>query len=401
MLERLEQVPSDPLIELIGEYKRDLRDNKIDLGVGVYRDHLGNTPVMQAVKQAEQEILSSQISKSYLGLAGDPEFVEALRELTFKNTDTARFTGLQTPGSSAALRVAGDLIKLSNADAKIWIGLPCWANHIPLFSRAGLKIETYNYYDASKNQVDRASTFSALNSADAGDFILLQGCCHNPTGTDFSSNDWHQLADLCLEKGLTPIIDIAYHGFGDGLDVDLANVHQFLASIPEAILTVSCSKSFGLYRERTGAIYIQGKNTKATNRARSNLLSIARTSYSMPPDHGAAIVRTILNQSNLRMMWQNELENMRLGIIATRKALVNSWGNDDALDISYLNNDKGMFSLLPLNSTQISKLKLDHAIYMAGNGRINIAGLQGRDVERFASTLLTVLSNDTEKLKCG
>ena len=386
MLENLFVVPEDPLLKLIGAFKEDPRPDKIDLGVGVYRDASGRTPVMQAVKLAEAQLLETQDSKSYVGLAGDLEYLDLMGHLVFGGIrpKKTRFAYLQTPGGSAALRLGGDIIKRSNPDAQVWVGLPCWSNHTPIFTAAGLTIKTYDYLDAAGRNVNSEAMFSALSEAKPGDIVLLQGCCHNPSGADLSPADWQGIADICNQKGLTPFIDIAYQGLGDGLIEDLAGMNIIMEQVPEALVSVSCSKNFGLYRERTGALYVMAPNIKKADVSLTNLFELARTSYSMPPDHGAAIVRTILKDEALKQVWKDELGSMRARIYAMRNALADQL-EDAGWD--YLRRGRGMFSIMPLSSEQIENLRQDHAIYMAGNGRINFAGFTTAQVSIFAEQI--------------
>lgn len=389
MLEHLFVVPEDPLLKLIGAFKSDPREGKIDLGVGVYRNEHGQTPVMEAVKRAEKHLLETQASKAYIGLAGDLEFLDEMGYLVFGGIrpKKSRFAYLQTPGGSAALRLGGDIIKRSNEAATIWVGLPCWANHMPIFEAAKLQVKTYQYCELDNRSVDMDSISSALKKADRGDIVLLQGCCHNPTGMDLNKSQWTEVANICVERGLIPFIDIAYQGLGRGLSEDLLGLNIIMETVPEALVAVSCSKNFGLYRERTGGLYVMAPNEKKADVSLSNLFELARTSYSMPPDHGAAIVKTILRDEELKSLWKNELTFMRQRIDETRHAIFQKCNSDD---YAYLKSDQGMFSLLPLSEAQISCLRKDHAIYMAGNGRINIAGLKPDSVEKFATALLSV-----------
>ena len=313
MHESLFVVPSDPLLKLIGAFNSDPREDKIDLGVGVYRNDAGETPVMKAVKSAEQQLIETQVSKAYIGLAGDVEFLDEMGYLVFGGIrlKKSRFAYLQTPGGSAALRLGSDIIKRANKNATIWVGMPCWANHLPIFKAAGLNIETYTYYDQETKTVDTDSMMAALNKAKSGDVILLQGCCHNPTGADLSLSNWKDIAEICTARGLTPFIDIAYQGLGKGLTEDLQGLNIIMEAVPEALVAVSCSKNFGLYRERTGALYVMAPTIKKAEISLTNLFDLARTSYSMPPDHGAAIVKTILRSPELKALWEAELTTMR------------------------------------------------------------------------------------------
>lgn len=393
MLEVLNKTPADPLLKLIREFASDKRANKIDVGVGVYRNDAGHTDVMKAVKMAEQRLVDEQPSKSYVGMAGDVEFVDEIRKLTFGQISRGenRLTGLQTPGGSAALRLAGDLIYKSNPDAKLWVGLPCWSNHIPIFDAAGLKVETYKRFDIENAAIDFNSVMSSLALANAGDVILLQGCCHNPTGADFTADEWGAIGDLCNQLGLIPLVDLAYQGLGQSIEADNIGLDILLKRIPEAFVTVSCSKNFGLYRERTGALFVLASNHTQAEISRTNLFSIARTNYSMPPDHGASIVKMILQNPKERTVWRHELNEMRERIIAMRAALSNILRTVDS-HYDFIMRQQGMFSILPLKSNQIEALKTDHGIYMASNGRINLAGLNKKTVIDFGTGLISILN---------
>ena len=289
---------------------------------------------------------------------------------------------MQTPGGSGALRLAGDLIHRSNPSTRIWVGLPCWANHIPIFEAAGLKVETYKRFDLDTAEIDFQSVISSLARAKAGDVVLLQGCCHNPTGADFSSDQWKSIADVCNQMGLIPLVDFAYQGLGHSIEADVQGLDILLKRIPEAFVTVSCSKNFGLYRERTGALFVLASNHAQADISRTNLFSIARANYSMPPDHGASIVKLILQNSKERTAWRYELNQMRERIIYMRKALAKILKSVDER-YEFITRQEGMFSILPLEPHQIGKLKTDHGIYMAGNGRINLAGLNEKTVAQF------------------
>ena len=389
MHESLFVVPSDPLLKLIGAFKSDPREDKIDLGVGVYRNDAGETPVMKAVKFAEQRLIETQASKAYIGLAGDVEFLDEMGYLVFGGIrpKKSRFSYLQTPGGSAALRLGSDIIKRANENVTVWVGLPCWANHLPIFKAAGLSVETYAYFNQKSKTVDTVSMMAALNKARSGDIVLLQGCCHNPTGADLSLSNWKDIAEVCTTRGLTPFIDIAYQGLGKGLTEDLQGLNIIMEAVPEALVAVSCSKNFGLYRERTGALYVMAPTIKKAEISLTNLFDLARTSYSMPPDHGAAIVKTILRSPELKALWEAELTTMRERISSTRKSIIEQCGTNK---FGYMQSDQGMFSMLPLSISQIDRLRDDYAIYMAGNGRINIAGLKSDSVERFANAISAV-----------
>lgn len=382
MFEHLEQKPADPLLAIIGLFAADERPEKMDLGVGVFRDSAGATPVMQVVKSAERTLVESQLSKAYVGLSGDLDFVDALFDLSFGSSAElrSRCTGLQTPGGSAALRLAADFIRTAKSETRVWVGTPTWDNHGPVLEAAGLASNSYRYFNVAEQRLDFETMQEALSGATAGDVVLLQGCCHNPTGADLSAEQWQRVATLCVERGLLPFVDVAYHGLGSSLDDDLAGVRALLAEVPEALVTVSCSKNFGLYRERTGGLFIFCQNPAEAKVAQSNVLSIARASYSMPPDHGAAIVRTILQDRALTEQWQKELASMQQRMQSIRENLALALGNHQG----GIASQRGMFSTLNLAPESINRLREEHAIYMAGSGRINIAGFREADVDRFA-----------------
>jgi len=386
MFNALTAKPADPLLAIIGLFAADTRADKIDLGVGVYRDPEGKTPVLRAVKQAEQKVHAEQASKSYLGLAGDVGFVARLQELVFGADSLLRerMLGVQTPGGSGALRLGTELIRLSDSHTKIWLGEPSWGNHAPIFSAVGCAIESYAYFDVATQTLQFDTMLEALSTASAGDVVLLQGCCHNPTGSDLTFEQWQQIASLCANKGLIPFIDVAYQGLGEGLDTDLTGLNALLAEVPEALVTVSCSKNFGLYRERTGALFVMCANAADRAAASSNVMALARVAYSMPPDHGAVVVRTILEDSELTALWKSELTTMQQRVQNTRHNLVQALGSQH----SYLAQQRGMFSTLNLAPDTILELREKDAIYMAMDGRINVAGVSGDEIERFAACVL-------------
>lgn len=388
MLDNLVPIPTDPLLAIIDQYRNDKRDDKMDLGVGVYRNEKGDTPVMRAVKIAEQKLVDRQDSKGYIGMRGDAGFVDGMKGLTFSEAVYARdrIVGIQTPGGTGALRLAAELIKRTNPDARVWLGTPSWVNHAPVLKATGLQIETYRYFEAAKQSVDFDAVMSALADAEAGDAVLLQACCHNPTGCDFSEAQWHEIAALCARIGLLPFIDCAYQGLGRGLEEDRAGIEIICAHVPEALVTVSCSKNFGLYRERTGALFVLANTSTAAQASLSHLFAITRPNYSMPPDHGAAVVRTILTDLQIKSEWNAELTHMRNRINSVRENIISAWGEGgDA--VSFFTRQQGMFSMLPLSPEKIRRLKDDHAIYIAGSGRVNLAGLLGSDVDRFVDVL--------------
>ncbi len=382
----LPEPKADPLLELIGRYRADNRPHKIDLGVGVYRNDNGETPVLAAVKAAEAKLHTDQDSKSYLGLTGDSGFVDAYGDVIFGNCDRV-VSGAQAPGGSGALRLAAEVFKTAYPDNTLWIGIPTWPNHLPLTESAGVKTKTYEYFSKQRQTVEFEQMLTALDSAKPGDAVLLHGCCHNPTGADLDIAQWQQVADLLFEKELLPIIDIAYHGLGRGLEDDLAGTRLIVKHNPQTLVAASCSKNFGLYRDRVGAVYIAASDQQLATRCQALFGHIARRMYSMPPDHGAAAVRIILEDSELRKQWKDELDTMVNRVVSLRNeiALVG-----ETLNLKFVAEQRGMFSLLPLNPQQVDQMIDEHAVYLAGDGRINIAGCQLAQVPRFIEALQQV-----------
>lgn len=379
MFDALSRQPDDALLALIGLYNQDSRPGKVDLGVGVYRDEQGRTPVFRAVKAAERLLLESQDSKAYIGLEGDTLYLERLWDLV--GGDAGRrvtAAGVQTPGGSGALRLAADLL-LRGGCKRILVGTPTWPNHVGIFGAAGLTVSSHPFFDSAGQSVLFDRMVEALEAAGPGDAALLHGSCHNPTGAPLSTDQWAVLAATLEKRGVLPLVDLAYQGFGRGLDEDAAGLRHLIAAVPETLVAVSSSKSFGLYRERTGAIFAVSASADAAVLARSNLMALARTSYSMPPDHGAAVVRTILGDEALTRDWREELEGMRARIVGLRRALAAGLGPVWPA-LSAIEGQEGMFSLLPLTEAEVLRLRAEHAIYMPTSGRINIAGLKTADV---------------------
>jgi aromatic-amino-acid transaminase len=380
--------PADALLALIGQYRDDPRPGKIDLGLGVYRDVAGNTPIMGAVKQAELVLYREQLTKSYLAPEGDARFVKLLANIVFGDmlARDPSLTGVQTPGGTGALRMAGDLIARANPDATIWIGDPSWANHVPIFEASRLKVAKHPFFQQSTQMLEFDAMLDALALTAPGDALLLHGCCHNPTGANLSVDRWHMLIELMNKRGVIPIVDLAYQGLGASLDEDAFGARLCLGSLPNVLIAYSCDKNFGLYRERVGALWAKGQNAMAAKILRTNMLSLARSNWSMPPDHGAALVRIILDNAQLRAAWETELVSMRLRIESLRSALAL---RDDRLEA--LVAQSGMFSLLPIEQRAVTELRVDHGIYLANPGRINIAGLQIEQVAPFVSALAPYL----------
>jgi len=383
----LEPQKPDALLALIAQYRADPRVDKIDVGVGVYRTETGETPVMRAVKDAEAALLAGQTSKSYLGAEGDQRFAQLLWQL-ISGSDAlgTRCFGLQTPGGTGALRVGAELLARARPDTRVWIGEPTWPNHAPIFREAGLQVRPHAYLDATAGSIDFDAMVSALTDARAGDVLLLHGCCHNPTGTQFSHEQWIALSDLCIQRGLIPFIDLAYQGLGDGMEEDAQGARHMLSAVPDALLAYSCDKNFAVYRDRVGALFVQSGSEAPLQLARANALTIARSLWSMPPDHGAAVVRTILDNPALRANWQDELTSMRCRLQAVREGLATAHPL-----LRPVATQRGLFSRLPLDGDAVVAVRRTHGIYMPADGRINVAGLNEANLGRFVEGVLPYL----------
>ncbi len=393
MFQSLQPLPADAILGLIAEHREDPRSQKIDLGVGVYRNAEGETPVLDAVKQAEQRVLDTQVTKAYLGTAGDPGFNTAMQALTFGSSETAeRVRTLQAPGGSGSLRVAASLILRARPDATLWVGDPTWANHVPLLGGAGLTLKTHPYYDTERHVIRLDAMLDALRSVPKGDMVLLHACCHNPSGLDPTEEQWREIAQVLVERDLVPFIDMAYQGFARDLDEDAFVIRHLAAQVPEMIVCSSCSKNFGLYRDRVGTLSIMAENATVADTVFSQVNNVVRTIYSMPPDHGAAVVRTILEDDTLRATWTAELAEMRERLTKMRRLL------HDALrdkapdhDFSHLARATGMFCFLGVTSAEVERLKREFGIYMVDSSRINVAGITPENVEYLADSIAAVL----------
>lgn len=389
MFDTLARQPDDPLLALIGLYRADARPGKVDLGVGVYRDEQGATPIFRAVKEAERRLLEGQTTKSYVGPEGDPVFLDRLWELTAGPAGRSLATAaVQTPGGSGAVRLAADLMVRLGVRT-IWLGLPTWPNHAAIFKAAGLEVASYPFFDVPSQTVLFDTMIEALQGAKAGDAVLLHASCHNPTGGVLSPEQWAAVSALIATRGLLPLVDSAYQGFGKGIEADSAGLRTLLAAVPEALVAVSCSKNFGLYRERTGAIFAVAASKDAAESVRTNLAGLARTSYSMPPDHGAAIVSTILGDGSLTADWTAELDAMRTRLATIRERLAAGLARRWQV-MTAIAGQEGMFSLLPLEEADVMRLRAEHGIYMPGSGRINIAGLKSAEVEAVVEKFLSL-----------
>lgn len=398
MFEHLQLIPPDPLLGIIDKFNKDTNPNKIDLGVGVYKDENNQTAVLDCVKQAETFLLKKQTSKSYLGPNGDKNFTRlmcqlALGEQSAGILESGRISALQTPGGCGALRVAAELVNRSKPGVKVWVSDPTWANHVPLLGDAGLTIEKYPYYDHGTKTIDFSAMLEGLKAAQSGDLVLLHACCHNPSGADLSQQQWHDLCDLMLERELVPFIDMAYQGFGEDLDKDAFGLRLVIEKCPEAIFCISCSKNFGLYRDRVGVVGFMNVSKDTSPALMSHLVQVVRGIYSMPPDHGAAVVANILDSEELRAGWLVELNTMRERIQHMRRGLAdNMAAKGFGEDFRFVESERGMFSFLGINPSQVQQLGDEYGIYMADSSRINIAGLNANNLEYFCRSLATVLN---------
>ena len=396
MFESLQAASADAILGLIVEHSNDTRAEKIDLGVGVYRTTEGETPVLDVVKRAEKILLDTQDSKSYIGTAGAADFNSAMQALIFgESADDDRLVTLQTPGGSGSLRVAAGMIMRASPDTSIWASEPTWANHVPLLTSAGVSLKPYPYYDTKNHVIKIDDMLAALREVPAGDIVLLHACCHNPSGLDPSTEEWQAIADVIVERELVPFIDMAYQGFAEGLEPDAYAVRLLAGRVPEMIVSASCSKNFGLYRDRVGTLSFLVADTASRDIVNSQVNSLVRTIYSMPPDHGAAVVSLILHDDELRSAWIVELTEMRERLremrVLLNDALVEKAPNHD---FSHLVRATGMFCFLGITAEQIARLKKDFGVYMVNSSRINVAGITPQNVAYLADSIAATLQND-------
>ncbi|KGJ94676.1 amino acid aminotransferase [Colwellia psychrerythraea] len=396
MFGSLKALPADPILGLLAKYKKDNNPNKIDLGVGVFKNEAGHTAVLDCVKKAEQHRTNTEDSKVYIGPTGSPVFNDEMAKLIFgaehKVLNENRARTISTPGGTGALRVAAEFIKSCKAGATIWVSNPTWANHTGLFAAAGLNVKTYPYYDYENKSLDFDGMLNTLKEVSSDDVVLLHACCHNPSGMDLSNEQWQQVADVAKNVGFTPLIDMAYQGFGAGLDEDAYGLRLMAETVKEMIVCSSCSKNFGLYRERIGACTIIGESSIAVDIANSVLLYVVRVIYSMPPAHGAAIVETILSSDELRNEWYAELKEMRDRINGNRTLIVDKLiENGVTRDFSFISRQKGMFSFLGLTPEQVQQLQDEYSIYLVGSSRMSIAGIANSNVDYLAESIAKVL----------
>ncbi|MGR9139063.1 amino acid aminotransferase (plasmid) [Rhizobium leguminosarum] len=393
MFETLTAAPPDKILSLSVLYRNDARPTKMDLGVGVYKDSQGATVIMRAVRDAEKRLYESQTSKTYVGMAGDEGFNRAMLKLVFgEKADLSRMFACQTAGGSGALRTIADLLVKARPDATVWLSDPTWVNHVPILKAAGLNIATYPYFDPASGTVKAEAMLKGLKQAKAGDIILVHGCCHNPTGANLTIEQWGLVADLLVERDLFPFIDLAYQGFGDGLEADAAAVRLLASKVPEMAVATSCSKNFSVYRDRVGAVILMGRDAESVKIAGSQALATTRVLYSMPPDHAAAAVRLILEDDTLRADWKSELEAMRLRMLNLRKGFAEALrrqSNTSRFD--FIADHRGMFSRLGLTEAQVDRLRDEFGIYMVGDSRFNVAGLREDRLDDLAKAVVAVL----------
>jgi aspartate aminotransferase len=397
MFEHLAAVIPDPILGLMAAFRADPDPHKVDLGIGVYRDAHGNTPVPDAVRRAEAAVLARQTTKTYVGPAGYAGFNQAMEQLVLGPAHpalaAARVRSVQTPGGCGALRLGAELIRAAAPDAVVYVSTPTWANHTPLLTGSGLRLERYPYFDPATGGVQFEAMTAALERLPAGAVVLLHASCHNPTGADLSPPQWRELLSLVKRRQLQPFIDMAYQGLGEGADADAFGPRLFCEELPEVLCAVSCSKNFGLYRERTGLLHLIGSSTAAADAALSQLVRIARGIWSMPPDHGAAIVHAILSDESLRRQWAEELEAMRRRIAGLRLEVVQQLRvHCPQRDFGFIARQRGMFSFFGIDTAQVHALRERHHVYMTDDSRMNIAGLRRENLEYFVRAVAEVLA---------
>ena len=398
LCQSIKPMPDDPLLGLSTALILDSRREKIDLGVGVYKDQTGAAPVFKSVKSAEHILWQTEATKAYIPPAGDSGYIEEMESLLLGEDHPClqeqRIRTLQTPGGSCALRIAAEFIQRCNSAATLWLSAPTWVNHQPLLGRIGLPIREYFYYDYQSHNVHFERLLASLEMASTGDVILLQGCCHNPSGADLSFQQWQQLADFCLQRGLIPLVDIAYQGFANGLSEDAKALRLLCEQLPEVLITASCLKNFALYRERVGSFSVVAATPKKADNALTQALDIIRGYYFVPTAHGALVVKTILQDQGLRACWLQELNAVRERIAEVRKLLVQGFQEAGYADqFTHIAQQQGMFSFLGLTSNQVSQLRKDHSIYMADSSRINLSGINPGNINYLVKSVNLVLAS--------
>jgi aromatic-amino-acid transaminase len=390
MLTALAPQAPDKILALMAAFREDPREGKIDLGVGVYKDAEGRTPVMRAVKAAEARILERQETKSYTGLGGDPTFGAALSTLVLGSAAPRdRLAMVATPGGTGAVRQGLELVRMAAPDATLWLPDPTWPNHPAIAAHVGLRIRSYRYYDAETGAVAFDAMLDDLRAIPAGDVVVLHGCCHNPTGADLTEAQWNEVARTLARTGATPMVDIAYQGFGEGLEADAAGLRLLVGSLPEVLIAASCSKNFGVYRERTGLLMALAPSADRLAVTQGALAALNRMNFSFPPDHGARAVTEVLTDADLRADWEAELEGMRTGMQAIRRQLADALRERTGSDrFGFLAAHRGMFSRLPASPEQVEAMRRDQGVYLVGDGRMNVAGLSPAAVPALADAIV-------------
>lgn len=396
MFEVLPQLPADPILGLSTAYKADTNPLKIDLGVGVYKDEQGHTPILSSVAKAQELLLAKEDSKTYITPQGVPGYIDGMLQLLLGKGSKVmledRVAAVQAPGGCGALRILAELIKRCNSELTVWVSDPTWANHIPLIGTAGLKIETYPYFNKADASINFEGMVDTLAQVKSGDVVLLHGCCHNPTGADLTPEQWHTVLELAQKTGFIPFVDVAYQGFGDGLEQDAYGLRLLVENLPEVVIAASCSKNFGLYRERVGLAAMITANTQTRQAIQTQIQSIARGIYSMPPSYGGALVDIILSDEALRTEWVAEVEAMRTRMQTLRGLLVTKLAEKGAQrDFSFVKEQKGMFSYLCITPEQVQEMRNKHSVYFVDSSRVNIAGISIANVDALASALVSVL----------
>ncbi len=405
MFETLEQLPPDPILGLSAEFKADPNPNKVNLGVGVYKTETGETPIFGALKEAEARLIAAQTTKGYIGQEGDPTFLAEVSKLVLgddlyaelgANTDNSKVSGVMTPGGSGALRMIAGLImrtSIGGSQPTVWATSPTWGNHFPLLESAGLKLDSYSYYDAEAGLVDFDAMMAGLGSAKAGDVVLAHACCHNPTGADLSNDQWDTLIDHCADKQLVLFIDMAYQGLAQGLDEDAYSIRQAAQKLPEVLVAVSSSKTFGVYRERAGMAMVIAQADGQAQIAKSHIMTIARRTYSMSPFHGAGVIGHMLADADLNSQWRKEIDEARGRINDLRASLTEKLNTgQDTRDFSYIAKNQGMFSILGLSKDQAVQMRKDAGVYILNSSRINVAGLTRANIDTVVSAVHAVLN---------
>lgn len=388
--------PADPILGLTDTFKADPRQDKVNLGVGIYKDEAGQTPVLQSVKKAEALLLEQEKTKNYLGIEGVQTYNRVVQELLFGEgselVTSGRAATAQAPGGTGALRIAAEFLLRNTPSRTVWVSNPTWANHQNIFETAGLTVKEYGYYNASAHDIDFDGMMTDLANAQAGDIILLHGCCHNPTGIDLTLAQWDLVANLCADKQLVPLFDFAYQGFGTGIEEDAAGLRLVASKVPELLVANSFSKNFGLYNERIGAVTVVAHNADEAVRAFSQVKRTIRANYSNPPAHGALIVSTILNDASLKALWVQELTEMRERIALMRTLFVQSLKNEGVTqDFSFISRQNGMFSFSGLNKSQVARLKDEFGVYIVGSGRISVAGMTKANMPAICKAIAQVV----------